>query len=123
MPDIQVTKKNKDPQWAIKKYRASILMKVKVSYDGDPNNAQWFYFWLNHIPLNWSHFEQSRGMLAYYTLFLFNFYQPGVIVHNIVESRVIISDDMYLTKFSKQSLNDLNAETKGEALELLDEVA
>jgi len=123
MPDVGVTVKTKDKQWAIKRYRASILMKVKISYDGDVHNGEWFYFWLNNVPLNWSHFEQSRGMLAYYTLYLFNVFQPGVIVHNIVESRVIITDDMYLLKFSKQSIKDLNAETKGEAEKMLDEMA
>jgi len=123
MPDVGLTVKNKDKKWAVRRYRASILMKVKVSYDGDKHNAEWFHFWLNNVPLNWSHFGNSRGMLAYYTLYLFNVFQPQLVVHNIVENRVIITDDMYLTKFSKQSLRDLNTETRGEASKHLDDMA
>lgn len=112
----------KEKNWAIRKYKMGVLFELKVSYEDDPTTWEYFYFWAKDMPIPYSHYSSSRGMLAYYVLWLFNIQFPNMFVFSMRENRMIITDKPYLRKFSRMAVSDLTKETKLKSLKRLNDM-
>ena len=107
IPIIENKNKKTEKYWSVKKLKSHFLWSFLISYNGDKQNAFRYFFWVLNVPLNFSHYDQGKGMLAYFSLFLFNRLFPNQTVHVMSITKIIITDKPYITKFSTIALNDV----------------